>query len=345
MGARRRGGARQSGLTVDRTETEWIRAVGLSKSYPLGGGLFRRPRKVLKALRNVSLSLRKGEVTGLVGESGSGKSTFGRSLLRLTEPDAGQVILDGENILRLSRRDMKRVRRRCQVIFQDPFASLSPRMNVRDILCEPLDIHDIGNRNERTDRAAELLETVGLRAEHLRRYPHEFSGGQRQRICIARAIAPNPEFILADEPVSALDVSLQAQIVNLLAEMRRRFSLTMLFITHDLSLVEYLCDRIAVMYAGTIVETGPVADLCGSPLHPYTRILLSAIPRVDPRRKMVRMFMKDERGNATDASSNGCIFAGRCPRSQPDCLESAPPMRASETSPDHLVACRFPGDF
>lgn len=330
------------GKNAVHPDMKWINALGLSKSYPVGRGFFRQSRKTLKALRNVSLSLRKGEVTGLVGESGSGKSTFGRSLLRLTEPDSGQVFIDGEDILKFSRRDMKKVRRRCQVIFQDPFASLSPRMNVRDIVCEPLGIHNVGGRKERTDRAVELLEIVGLRPEHLHRYPHEFSGGQRQRIGIARALALNPEFLLADEAVSALDVSLQAQIVNLLAEMRRRFSLTMLFITHDLSLVEYLCDRIAVMYAGTIVETAPAAALCRSPLHPYTRILLSAIPRIDPKRKMARMFMKGERINSTETSPNGCIFSSRCPRSQKECFSEAPTLKASTSSPDHTVACHFP---
>lgn len=318
---------------------EWIRALDLSKSYPVGGGLFRKPRKVVRALRNVSLALRKGETTGLVGESGSGKSTFGRSILRLTEPDSGQVFFEGENILAFSPREMKRLRRRCQVIFQDPFASLSPRMTVRDILCEPLDIHNIGGREERTDRAAELLETVGLRGEHLRRYPHEFSGGQRQRIGIARALMPNPEFLLADEAVSALDVSLQAQIVNLLAEMRRRFSLTMLFITHDLSLVEYLCDSVAVMYAGTIVETAPADELCRSPMHPYTQALLSAIPRIDPRRKTARLMMKEE-GDSVGEAAEGCVFAGRCPCARKECFAESPSLRRVGDASEHMVACR-----
>mgnify|MGYP000867896873 CR=1 FL=1 len=249
----------------------------------------------VRAVDGVTFDIKPGETYGLVGESGSGKSTFGQCLMGLTETDDGTIRVDGGDVTHATADQVRDMRRRFQIIYQDPFASLSPRMNIRDIICEPLDIHRVGTQKERTARAAELIEIVGLRAEHLLRFPHEFSGGQRQRISIARALVLNPEFILADEAVSALDVSLQAQIINLLVEMQRQFSLTMLFITHDLSVVEYLCDRVAVLYMGRVVEVGRTKDLCSNPAHPYSQVLLSAIPNIDPRRKKKRLFMRGER--------------------------------------------------
>jgi oligopeptide/dipeptide ABC transporter ATP-binding protein len=317
---------------------ELIRSENLCKTY-ISNNLFRSARsRSFTALRHASLGIRKGEVMGLVGESGCGKSTFGKVLLKLAEPDSGKIFLEGVDITKFSKREMRPIRRRLQVIFQDPYSSLSPQMNIRDIIAEPLEIHGIGNASIRTERAAELLETVGLGAECLCKYPHEFSGGQRQRIGIARALALNPDFILADEAVSALDVSLQAQVVNLLADMRRRFSLTMLFITHDLSLAQHLCDHIAVMYLGTIVENGPADEVCRSPLHPYTRILLSAVPSPDPRRKKERQFMKGDLSDVRALSGEGCIFRKRCPMEKKECSESSPEMKESAL-PGHMVAC------
>lgn len=323
-----------------------ISATGLSKTYTSGGLSFKRTPQSLKALRQVSLSIHRGEVMGLVGESGSGKSTFGKTLLRLIPADSGRIFVDGKEITHFSPRKMRSIRRRFQVIFQDPFASLSPRMSIRDIIAEPLEIHGIGTFEDRTERAAELLDTVGLGTSHLFRYPHEFSGGQRQRIGIARALALNPDFLLADEAVSALDVSLQAQIVNLLADMKRRFSLTMLFITHDLTLMRYLCDRIAVMYLGTIVETGTAEEVCNNPLHPYTQILLSAVPASNPRQKKERIYMKGERENPFEISSVGCIFNKRCPRARAECADVTPELKlfsAPNTPSEHQAACWLAG--
>ena len=323
-----------------------ISAINLSKTYTSGSFFLKKTSQSLRALRHVSLSIHRGEVMGLVGESGSGKSTFGKTLLRLTPADSGRIFVDGKEITHFTPHEMQSIRRRFQVIFQDPFASLSPRMNIRNIIAEPLEIHGIGNFEERTERVAELLDTVGLGTSHLFRYPHEFSGGQRQRIGIARALALNPDFLLADEAVSALDVSLQAQIVNLLADMKRRFSLTMLFITHDLTLMRYLCDRIAVMYLGKIVETGSAEEICNNPLHPYTQILLSAIPASNPRQKKERIYMKGERENPFEISSAGCIFNKRCPRARAECADVTPELKffsASNTPSEHQVACLLAG--
>lgn len=300
-----------------------------------------KQKKYLHALYKVSLSIEKGEVLGLVGESGSGKSTFGQCLMGLTETDDGTIRVDGGDVTHATADQVRDMRRRFQIIYQDPFASLSPRMNIRDIICEPLDIHRVGTQKERTARAAELIEIVGLRAEHLLRFPHEFSGGQRQRISIARALALNPEFILADEAVSALDVSLQAQIINLLVEMQRQFSLTMLFITHDLSVVEYLCDRVAVLYMGRVVEVGRTKDLCSNPAHPYSQVLLSAIPNIDPRRKKKRLFMRGERFSPYELPETGCVFAKRCPQGRPECAAITPKERVLPESVDHRVSCHF----
>jgi oligopeptide transport system ATP-binding protein len=253
----------------------------LSKEFSRKKGLFAKST-VVRAVDDVSFAIEKGETFGLVGESGSGKTTTGRCILRLIEPTSGEVLFDGRDVLKLSRGDLRRARRDMQIVFQDPYSSLNPRMRVADIVEEPLVIHKLGSKAERIERVKELVALVGLNPDHLRRYPHEFSGGQRQRIGLARALALNPSLIIADEPVSALDVSVQAQVVNLLMELQERLRLTYLFIAHDLRLVEHICSRVAVMYLGKIVETGETAKLFAAPQHPYTRALLSAIPVPDP---------------------------------------------------------------
>jgi len=262
----------------------------LSKTFSRRKGLF-GATSIVRAVDDVSFSIEKGETFGLVGESGSGKTTTGRCILRLIEPTGGEVIFDGRDVLKLSRGDLRRARRQMQVVFQDPYSSLNPRMRVSDIVEEPLIIHKLGSRTERRERVKQLFALVGLNPDHLERYPHEFSGGQRQRIGLARALALNPSLIIADEPVSALDVSVQAQVVNLLLELQERLQLTYLFIAHDLRLVEHICSRVAVMYLGKIVEMGETAKLFASPQHPYTRALLSAIPVPDPDAPRQRLML------------------------------------------------------
>ena len=262
----------------------------LSKEFTRKQGLFAR-KTVVRAVDDVSFSIEKGETFGLVGESGSGKTTTGRCILRLIEPTAGEVLFDGRDVLALSRGDLRRARRDMQIVFQDPYSSLNPRMRVSEIVEEPLVIHKLGSKVERQARVRELFGLVGLNPDHLARYPHEFSGGQRQRIGLARALALNPSLIIADEPVSALDVSVQAQVVNLLMELQERLKLTYLFIAHDLRLVEHICSRVAVMYLGKIVEMGETAKLFAAPQHPYTRALLSAIPVPDPDAPRVRIVL------------------------------------------------------
>jgi oligopeptide transport system ATP-binding protein len=262
----------------------------LSKEFSRKQGLFGK-KTVVRAVDDVSFSIEKGETFGLVGESGSGKTTTGRCILRLVEPTAGEVLFDGRNMLGLSRGDLRRARRDMQIVFQDPYSSLNPRMRVADIVEEPLIIHKLGSKAERRARVKELFGLVGLNPDHLTRYPHEFSGGQRQRVGLARALALNPSLIIADEPVSALDVSVQAQVVNLLMELQERLKLTYLFIAHDLRLVEHICSRVAVMYLGRIVEMGETAKLFAAPQHPYTRALLSAIPVPDPDAPRVRLVL------------------------------------------------------
>ena len=254
----------------------------LIKHYSRGGGLFASPPTVVRAVDDLSFHVDEGDMFGLVGESGSGKSTTGRCILRLVEPDSGEVLFRGENVLGFSRSRMRLARRDMQIVFQDPYSSLNPRMRAGDIVEEPLIIHELGGASERSARVSELFELVGLEPEHLKRYPREFSGGQRQRIGIARALALNPALIVADEPVSALDVSIQAQVIELLLDLRARLRLTYLFIAHDLRLVENICNRVAVMYLGKIVEMGDADALFRNPTHPYTQALLSAVPRLDP---------------------------------------------------------------
>jgi oligopeptide transport system ATP-binding protein len=261
----------------------------LVKHFSRGGGFLGPPAATVRAVDGVSFTLDEGDMFGLVGESGSGKSTTGRCILRLIEPDAGEVHFRGENVLQYSKSRMRLARRDMQVVFQDPYSSLNPRMRARDIVEEPLIIHRLGSASERRARVAELFDLVGLDAAHQGRFPHEFSGGQRQRIGIARALALSPAFVVADEPVSALDVSIQAQVIQLLVELRARLRLTLLFIAHDLRLVEHICNRVAVMYLGKIVEMGDTQTLFGNPTHPYTRALLSAVPRLDPDEPRTRV--------------------------------------------------------
>jgi oligopeptide transport system ATP-binding protein len=258
-----------------------VEVAHLVKHFTRGGGVF-RPATAVKAVDDVSFSIERGETFGLVGESGSGKTTTGRCMLRLVEPTSGEVRFAGENVLAFTKRRMRAARRDMQIVFQDPYSSLNPRMRARQIVEEPLIIHRLGDRAARRERVAELFRLVGLEPAHRERYPHEFSGGQRQRIGLARALALNPSFLILDEPVSALDVSIQAQVINLLMDLQQRLELTYLFIAHDLRLVEHICSRVAVMYLGRIVEMGPAASLFAAPQHPYTRALLSAIPVPDP---------------------------------------------------------------
>jgi oligopeptide/dipeptide ABC transporter ATP-binding protein len=291
----------------------------------------------VRAVEDVSFTLAPGEVLGLVGESGSGKTTVGRLILRLIEPTSGDIVFKGEDIRPLGERALRRFRRSAQPIFQDPYASLNPRMRVEEILGEPLAVHGIAHgRAARRERVAELLRLVGLGAAHMHRYPHEFSGGQRQRIGIARALAVEPELIVADEPVSALDVSIQAQIVNLLRELRERLGLTLLFIAHDLAVVEYISDRIVVMYLGRIMEIGPARALCGAPKHPYTEALLSAVPVPDPDRKGKRIVLQGDIPSPINPPS-GCVFRTRCPYAIAACAGDVPALR--EVEPGRFKAC------
>ena len=290
----------------------------------------------VRAVDDVSFEIRKGEALGLVGESGSGKSTIGRSMLKLLDPTAGEVVFEGVDLAPLSARAMRPYRRHLQIIFQDPYASLNPRRRVGDTLDEALSTHGLHPGRARAERVAELLQLVGLAPEHARRFPHEFSGGQRQRIGIARALAVEPRFIVADEPVSALDVSIQAQVINLLSELRERFGLTMLFISHDLDVVEYLCDRIVVLYLGKVMEIAPAKALYRAPLHPYTQALLMASPRPDPDARRARQLLQGDIPSPVDPPS-GCVFRTRCPYAQDACAATVPPLR--EIAPERLKAC------
>jgi len=297
---------------------------------------------MLRAVDDISLDIFKGETLGLVGESGSGKTTAGRTLLRLYEPTGGQIIYNGKDITKVN---MQPYRRKMQYIFQDPYASLNPRMTVGDIIGEPIDIHHLAHdKNERKEHIARLLDQVGLNSEQATRYPHEFSGGQRQRIGIARALAVEPEFIVCDEPVSALDVSIQAQIINMLEKLQRDMGLTYLFIAHDLAVVKHISQRIAVMYLGKIVEITDTRELHAHPLHPYTRALLSAIPAFDPKinRARKRIILEGEIPNPL-TPPKGCVFSTRCPYAKEICREQGPALK--ELSAGHYVACHFAGEI
>lgn len=304
---------------------------GLVKHFPIKG-----KDVVVRAVDGVSFEMRRGETLGLVGESGCGKSTVGRSILRLIEPTAGSIRYEGEDIVGHSFARMQELRREMQMIFQDPYASLNPRLSVRSIIVEPLRIHRMGTREEQNRKVAELLEKVGLDPRYADRYPHEFSGGQRQRIGIARALALEPKLIICDEPVSALDVSVQAQVVNLLQDLQEEFGLTYLFISHGLAVVEHISDRIAVMYLGKIVEIADARELYRQPLHPYTKALLSAIPIPEPTRRRNRIILEGDVPTPVDPPS-GCRFRTRCPYAIADCAEDIPQLK--EYSADHLAAC------
>ena len=315
-----------------------LRVRHLKKYFPIRGGLFSREVARVHAVDDVSFDIQPGETLGLVGESGCGKSTTGRTILRLVEPTAGEVWFKDRNVTTLDKRALRQIRKEMQIIFQDPYASLNPRMTVRSIIGEALVIHKLArNRREREERVVQLLETVGLAAEHLRRYPHEFSGGQRQRIGIARALAVSPKLIVADEPVSALDVSIQAQIINLLEELQQKFGLTYLFIAHDLSVVEHISTRVAVMYLGKIVEIAPAKELYTNPKHPYTEALLSAVPIPDPTMKRRRILLEGDVPSPIRPPS-GCRFHTRCPIRVPSCSENDQVLK--EVAPGHWVACQ-----
>jgi oligopeptide/dipeptide ABC transporter ATP-binding protein len=323
-------------VTEQNSKDELVRVRGLVKHFPVEGS-----DDVVRAVDGISFEILRGETLGLVGESGCGKSTAGRCLLRLIEPTAGEVTFDGHDVLAMGKRELRELRRAMQIVFQDPYASLNPRMKVGDIIGEPLVIHKMGTKQERRERVAGLLSRVGLDPDYMNRFPHEFSGGQRQRIGVARTLALNPKLIVADEPVSALDVSVQAQVVNLLQDLQQEFGLTYLFISHGLAVVEHISTRVAVMYLGRIVEVAGAADLYRRPLHPYTQALLSAIPVPDPKHKRERIVLQGDVPTPINSPS-GCRFRTRCPIAIDECARIDPELR--EISPGHSVACiRVPG--
>jgi oligopeptide transport system ATP-binding protein len=317
-----------------------VEVKDLKKFFPVRGHFFSRSKIFVQAVVGVSLAIRRGETLGLVGESGCGKSTLGHLILRLEEPTEGQIFFEGEDILLYSSERMRQLRRQMQIIFQDPYSSLNPRKTVGSIIGDPLMIHHIGTGKEREERVVKLMEVVGLRPEHINRYPHEFSGGQRQRIGIARALALNPKLIIADEPVSALDVSIQAQVLNLLEDLQEEFHLTYLFIAHDLSVVEHISDRVAVMHLGRIAELAQREDLYRHPQHPYTQALLSANPVPDPTLERKRILLQGEVPSPMDPPS-GCNFHTRCLHKFDLCPTAVPQIK--EIEPNHWVACYLYG--
>ncbi len=311
----------------------------ITKHFPARGGIFKKTDGIVHAVDGVSFSVHKGEIFGLVGESGCGKSTLGRVVARLIEPTSGEIIFDGKDITRLKSKELKSVRRELQLIFQDPYASLNPRMPVGEIIGEALTIHGIANGAEKSKRVEKLVDIVGLPKDSVSRYPHEFSGGQRQRIGIARALALNPKFIIADEPISALDVSIQAQIINLFRDLQKEFDLTYLFIAHDLRVVEYISDKVAVMYLGKIMEIATSKEVYNHPVHPYTEALLSAVPIPDPQKKKKRIILKGEIPSPINPPS-GCVFHTRCIYAQERCRVEVPLLIPKTDS--RLAACHFP---
>ena len=315
-----------------------LEVESLKKYFPVRKGLLRRTVGQVHAVEDVSFTIGPGETLGLVGESGCGKTTVGRAILRLIEPTAGTIRLEGQDVTHLNRRDMRPFRRQVQIIFQDPFSSLNPRMRAGDIVGEPLRIHETASRGERRERVAALFQRVGLRAAQMDNYPHQFSGGQRQRIGVARALALNPRLIIGDEPVSALDVSIQAQVINLLMDLQRELGLSYLFISHNLAVVEHISHRIAVMYLGRIVEFTDKATLFTRPLHPYTEALLAAVPVPDPRIKRAKRVVQGDVPSPLNPPP-GCHFHTRCPYAEARCRSDVPPLR--EVAPGHHVACHL----
>lgn len=328
--------------TVDVASDDLLVVDDLVKWFPLTQGIiFKRHIGEVKAVDGVSFNVKNGQTHGLVGESGCGKSTTGRAILRLYEPTAGRVVFDGIDVLSLKKRQMREIRKEMQIIFQDPYASLNPRMTIRSIITEPLLIHRIGDEASRRDKARDLLEVVGLNPEHANRYPHQFSGGQRQRIGVARALALDPRLIIADEPVSALDVSIQAQLVNLLQDIQNDFGIAFLFIAHDLSVVRHMSSHVSVMYLGHIMETGTRDQIYDKPQHPYTQALLSAVPVADreAERRRERIVLQGDLPSPADPPS-GCVFRTRCWKAEDLCAREVPELR--DVGDGQLVACHFP---
>lgn len=311
---------------------------GLKKYFPVKNAFGMSRNSQVKAVDDVSFQLFKGETLGLVGESGCGKSTTGRAVLRLTEPTEGKILYQDQDILKISRKELRNVRQEMQMVFQDPYSSLNPRKRIGQTLKEPLVIHSIGNKKEHTERVMEMLDKVGMRIDHFYRYPHEFSGGQRQRIGLARALIADPSILILDEPVSALDVSIQSQIINLLQQLQEDFDLSYLFIGHDISVVRHISDRIGVMYLGKIMEEAPTDTLFSEPLHPYTQALLSAVPVANPKMKRDRIVLKGEIPSPLNPPS-GCIFHTRCPYAMPVCEKDIPVKK--EIGFRHAVACHL----
>lgn len=321
---------------------DMIIVKNLVKYYPVFGGIFRQVVDQVQAVDDVSFTIKEGETLGLVGESGCGKTTVGHTMINLREPTSGSVEFDGVDVFQLDPQELKAIRRKMQIVFQDPYASLDPRLPVGESIAEGLKIHKIGTKKERVDIVLEALKKVGLEEYHAHRYPHEFSGGQRQRIGIARALALNPKFIVLDEPVSALDVSIQAQVLNILRDLQSEFGLTYLFVAHNLAVVEHISDRVAVMYLGKIVELSSREHLFSSPLHPYTQALMSAIPLPDPTQKRKRILLEGDVPSPLDPPV-GCRFHPRCQYAEKICWQEGPPLR--EVKSGHFVACHFAEKF